>query len=55
MKYFKTDYFDVEPTDRNIKKLTEQATEMLCVREGTFESVLEQKKFEIFKNSNHCR
>lgn len=53
LKYFKTDFVDAEPTDRNKKKLTEQATEMLCVREGTFELVLEQKKFKIFKNNSH--
>jgi adenine-specific DNA-methyltransferase len=53
LKYFKTDFVDAEPTDKNKKKLTDQATEMLCVREGTFENVLERKDFKIFKNSNH--
>ncbi|OGW40451.1 MAG: hypothetical protein A2Y97_02740 [Nitrospirae bacterium RBG_13_39_12] len=53
LKYFKTDFVDAEPTDKNKKKLTEQATEMLCVREGTYEKVLERKDFKIFKNSNH--
>jgi hypothetical protein len=42
-----------EPTDKNKIKLTEQATEMLCVKEGTFEKVLDQKNFKIFKNTNH--
>jgi len=53
LKYFKTDFVDAEPTDRNKIKLTEQATEMLCVKEGTFEKVLDQKNFKIFKNTNH--
>jgi len=54
LKYFKTDFVDYdEPTDKNEKKLTEQATEMLCIKEETFEPVLGQKKFKIFKNSNH--
>lgn len=54
LKYFKTDFVDYdEPTDRNKIKLTEQATEMLCVREGTFEKVLDQKNFKVFKNANH--
>lgn len=53
MKYFKTDFVDAEPTDKNKKKLTEQATEMLCIKEGTFEHVLNRKHFKIFKNSNH--
>ena len=54
LKYFKTDFVDYdEPTDKNKIKLTEQATEMLCVKEGTFEKVLDRKNFKIFKNANH--
>jgi len=53
LKYFKTAFVEAEPTDKNKRKLTEQATEMLCIREGTFESVVNQKKFKIFKNSSH--
>lgn len=53
LKYFKTDFVDAEPTDKNKLKLTEQATEMLCVKEGTFESVVDNKKVKIFKNSEH--
>ena len=63
LKYFKTYFVGAEPTDRNKIKLTEQATEMLCVKEGTFEKVLDpasakasagkQKNFKIFKNTNH--
>lgn len=54
LKYFKTDFVDYdEATDRNKIKLTEQATEMLCVKEETFEKIEDNKKFKIFKNSNH--
>lgn len=53
LKYFKTDFVDAEPTDKNKKKLTEQATEMLCIKEETFEIVLNKKTFEIFKNNDH--
>jgi len=54
LKYFKTDFIDYdEPTDKNKIKLTEQATEMLCVKEGTFDKVLDQRYFKIFKNTNH--
>jgi len=53
LKYFKTDFVDAEPTDKNKIKLTKQATEMLCIREGTFELVLDKRHFKIFKNSNH--
>jgi len=54
LKYFETDFVDYnEPTDKNKIKLTEQATEMLCVKEGTFKKVIDNKRFKIFKNSNH--
>jgi len=64
LKYFKTDFVDyAEPTDKNKIKLTEQATEMLCIREGTFDEVRDpafakasagkQNNFKIFKNANH--
>jgi len=54
LKYFKTDFVDYkESTDRNKIKLTKEAVEMLCVKEGTFESVLNNKDFKIFKNHDH--
>lgn len=53
LKYFKTDFVDSAPTDRNKKKLTDEATEMLCIREGTFEQVLDKRNFKIFKNNSH--
>lgn len=54
LKYFRTDFVDYdEPTDKNKVKLTQQATEMLCVKEGTFEKVIDNDNFKIFKNSRH--
>jgi len=54
LKYFKTDFVDYdEPTDKNKIKLTKQATEMLCVKEGTFDLIRGGKDYKIFKNSNH--
>jgi len=54
LKYFKTEFVDFEqPTDKNKMKLTQEAIEMLCVKEETFEKVLDQKNFKIFKNSEH--
>ncbi|MFA5174965.1 MAG: site-specific DNA-methyltransferase [Patescibacteria group bacterium] len=54
LKYFKTDFVDYkESTDRNKIKLTKEAVEMLCVKEGTFESVLENEDFKISKNHDH--
>jgi len=54
LKYFRTDFVDYdEPTDKNKIKLTHQATEMLCIKEGTFEKVVDNEKFKVFKNSDH--
>ncbi len=57
LEYFKTDFVDAEPTDKNKKKLTEEATDMLCIKEGTFESAFAKatagKSFKIYRNSNH--
>lgn len=54
LKYFKTDFVDYkEVTDKNKIKLTKEAVEMLCVKEGTFESVLDNEDFKIFKNHDH--
>jgi adenine-specific DNA-methyltransferase len=53
LKYFRTAFVNAEPTDKNKTKLTIEATEMLCIKEGTFEKVLEQKNFKVFKNINH--
>lgn len=53
LKYFRTDFVDADPTDKNKKRLTEMATEMLCLKEGTFEKVTNKKAFKIYKNTNH--
>lgn len=53
LKYFATSFVEATATDKNKKRLTEQSTEMLCVRENTFEKVLERKELKIFKNQSH--
>jgi len=53
LKYYKTSFVDAEPTDKNKIKLTKQAIEMLCIKEGTFELVLDKRQFKIFKNNSH--
>jgi len=53
LKYFRTDFVDADPTDKNKKKLTEMATEMLCLKESTFEKITNKKAFKIYKNTNH--
>ena len=51
LKYFKTNFVDAKATDANKVKLTKQAVEMLCIKEGTFKLVLNKRDFKIFKNS----
>lgn len=50
LKYYKTDFVPASPTDRNKEKLTKQSVEMLCLREDTFDFVLEEHGFRIYKN-----
>lgn len=52
LKYFKTDFVEAGPTDKNKRKLVAHSTEMLCLKEDCFESVLEGSKFRIFKNND---
>lgn len=51
LKYFRTAFVGAEPNDKNKEALTKQATEMLCMREDTFEPVKEAAVVKIFKNS----
>ncbi len=51
LKYFRTAFVGAEPNDKNKEALTKQATEMLCMRDDTFESVKETGAVKIFKNS----
>lgn len=50
LKYFKTSFVPADPTDKNKIALTEKATEMLCVKEDTFEAVKSTKQYKIFRN-----
>ena len=53
LKYFKTEFVDGEPSDINKIRLTKQATEMLCIKEETFEKIIGNDRYKIFKNLNH--
>lgn len=53
LKYFKTTFVPAKSTDRNKEKLTKQSVEMLCLKENTYESVLDSDKIKIFKNNDH--
>ncbi len=53
LKYYKTDFVDAKPTDRNKKKLVDKSTEMLCLKEDCFDEVKKGSYFKIFKNSQN--
>lgn len=49
LKYFKTSFVPAEPTDKNKLELTRKATEMLCIKEDTFDEVISNAKYKIFR------
>lgn len=51
LKYYQTDFIPAESTDLNKEKLTKQSVEMLCLRENTFVSVMEDGSIKIFQNT----
>jgi len=52
LKYFKTDFVEAEPTDKNKRKLVKESTDMLCILENAFDLVHEAEEFKIFKNTD---
>jgi len=52
LKYYSCDFVEAEPTDRNKRKLVNESTEMLCIKESAFELVQGEGDFKIFKNSD---
>lgn len=50
LKYYTCDFVEAEPTDRNKRKLVNESTEMLCIKEKAFELVQDESDFKIFKN-----
>lgn len=51
LRYFKTDFVDAQPTDRNKRRLVDKSTEMLCLKEDCFNEVRKGHEFKIFTNS----
>lgn len=51
LKYFTAyDFVEAKETDRNKRKLVNESTEMLCIKESAFELVQEVDDFKIFRN-----
>ena len=53
LMYFKTDFVSAAPTDYNKKKLVDQSTEMLCLKEDTFNLLLEGNFYKIFDGNQN--
>jgi len=51
LMYFKTSFVPADHTDKSKFNLTQKATEMLCVKEDTFEEVKSTEKYRIYKNN----
>lgn len=49
LKYYISDFVEAEPTDRNKRKLVNESTDMLCIKENAFEMVENNEDFKIFK------
>lgn len=52
LKYYKTDFVESKPTDKNKRKLVKESCDMLCILENAFEFVSETPEFKIFKNTD---
>jgi len=52
LKYYTCDFVEAEPTDRNKRKLVNESTEMLCIKENAFELVQDESDFKIFRNTH---
>src|SRR3989338_2936822 len=51
LKYFTAyDFIEAKETDRNKRKLINESTEMLCIKESAFDIVQEADYFNIFRN-----
>lgn len=50
LKYFKTSFVPAAPTDKNKTALTQKATQMLCIKEDTFEEIKSVPNYKIFRN-----
>jgi adenine-specific DNA-methyltransferase len=54
VRYFKTRLVSKQKTDDQTRiELVARSTEMICLREDTFEKVIETKLFKVFSNSKH--
>lgn len=54
MRYFRTQFVSKQKTDDQTRiELVARSTEMICLREDTFEKVIDTKMFKVFGNGDH--
>lgn len=54
LRYFKTGFVSKSKvSDDTRRELVKRSTEMICVRENTFEKIEDKKSFKIYKDSTH--
>lgn len=54
LRYFKTSFVSKSKvSDDTRKELVKRSTEMICIRENTFEKVLDKTGFKIYKDAKH--
>jgi len=55
LRYFKTAFVSKSKvSDDTRRELVKRSTEMICVRENTFEKMADNKKFKIFQDKKHA-
>lgn len=53
LKYFKTDFVEAQPTDKNKRELVNNSTEMICIKENIFKLLVEEDlNFRIYVKGN---
>lgn len=52
LRYYQTAFVNSSPTDSNKKAIVDKSTEMLCIKEGAFDSVIDKEEYKIFTNNN---
>ncbi len=54
LRYFRTSFVSKEQTDDQTRvELVARSTEMICLREDTFEKILDTKEFKVFCGAKH--
>lgn len=54
LRYFKTAFVQqTNVSDDTRRELVEKSTEMICVKEGAYKKVYDNKKYKVYKNNDH--